>query len=267
MRCPPCGSGAWYDVHVGGRRGVSGQDAGARTGPPSPGPGQPSRADSSDRAYAALFARISEGTIRAGDRLFEQSLAADLGVSRTPVRDALKRLAAEGLVDIEPHRGAQVVSFTPEDVASLYALRAEFEPVAARLAVPTMSEPEVARLSDLAARMEQIVAGGTDAGGLTVLNNEFHAVFVEGAGSRHLSIALQALFRPAVVTKTFRTYDRRALERSMQHHAELVEAAAARDGEWAEAVMRAHILSARHTTALRRDDEPEDPSGRARIRP
>jgi DNA-binding GntR family transcriptional regulator len=214
-----------------------------------PDAGRPSRADSSERAYAALFARISDGEIRAGDRLFEQSLAQDLGVSRTPVRDALKRLAAEGLVDIEPHRGAQVVSLTPEDVASLYAMRAQFEPVAARLAVPTMSDADVEHLGDLAAQMERIVADGDDAGGLTSLNNAFHAVFVDRAGNRHLSIALQALFRPAVVTRTFRTYDRRALERSMQHHAELVEAAAARDGEWAEAVMRAHILSARHATA------------------
>lgn len=220
-----------------------------------PDAGRPSRADSSERAYAALFARISDGEIRAGDRLFEQSLAQDLGVSRTPVRDALKRLAAEGLVDIEPHRGAQVVSLTREDVAALYAIRAEFEPVAARLAVPTMSDDDVARLGDLAARMERIVADGDDAGGLTALNNAFHTVFVDGAGNRHLSIALQALFRPAVVTRTFRTYDRRALERSMQHHAELVEAAGARDGEWAEAVMRAHVLSARHATSAPREDE------------
>src|SRR5690606_36978944 len=70
---------------------------------------------------------------------------------------------------------------------------------------------------------------------------------------------LQALFRPAVVTRTFRTYDQRALERSMQHHAELVEAAAARDGQWAEAVMRAHILSARHATAPRQDEAPDAP--------
>lgn len=134
-------------------------------------------------------------------------------------------------------------------MAALYAVRAEFEPVATRLAVPLMTDEDVAHLADLSGRMEQIVDAGGDRGGLTALNNEFHAVFVERSGNRHLAIALQALFRPAVVTRTFRTYDERALQRSMQHHAELVEAAGARDGEWAEAVMRAHILSARHATA------------------
>lgn len=220
--------------------------------PPSSG-SQPSAADASERAYAALLSRISSGEIGAGERLFEQSLAQDLGLSRTPVRDALKRLAAEGLVDIEPHRGAQVISFTPEDVAALYSMRAEFEPVATRLAVPRMSDDDVQLLAELSERMERVVADGTDPGGLTALNNQFHAVFVEGSGNRHLSIALRALFRPAVVSRTFRTYTPRALERSMQHHAELVEAAAARDGEWAEAVMRAHVLSARHVTGPHQD--------------
>lgn len=212
--------------------------------------------DASERAYAALLARIADGQVSAGERLMEQSLARELGVSRTPVRDALKRLAAEGLVDIEPHRGAQVVSLTPEDVAALYAMRAEFEPVAARLAVPAMTDEDVNRLADLAARMERVVDQGEDPAALTSLNNDFHAVFVEGSGNRHLAIALQALFRPAVVTRTFRRYDRRALERSMRHHAELVDAAGARDGAWAEAVMRAHILSARHATSVAPEEGP-----------
>lgn len=139
-------------------------------------------------------------------------------------------------------------------MAALYAVRAEFEPVTTRLAVPLTTDEDVAHLADLSGRMEQIVDASGDRGGLTALNNEFHAVFVERSGNRHLAIALQALFRPAVVTRTFRTYDERALQRSMQHHAELVEAAAARDGEWAAAVMRAHVLSARHQTGPRTDD-------------
>ncbi|HET7799101.1 MAG TPA: GntR family transcriptional regulator [Humibacillus xanthopallidus] len=227
----------------------------------STGPADPTPTDASERAYTALLSRISAGEILAGERLFEQSLAEALGVSRTPVRDALKRLAAEGLVDIEPYRGAQVVSFTPEDVAALYAMRAEFEPVAARLAVPAMSDADVERLAELAEQMERIVTEQGDAGGLTALNNSFHAIFVEGSGNRHLSVALKALFRPAVVTRTFRQYNQRALQRSMQHHAELVEAASARDGEWAEAVMRAHILSARHAVEWRPDPGDEDAPG------
>lgn len=220
--------------------------------------------DASDRVYAELLTRISEGEFEAGERLFEQALARDLGVSRTPVRDALKRLAAEGLVDATPNKGAQLVSFTAEDTAALYDLRAHFEPVACRLAVPRLGEEDLAELEDLNARMQEIVLGGRDPAELTALNNAFHAVFVERCGNRHLAIALQALFRPAIVTRTFRQYDPRPLERSMQHHQELVEAARAGDGEWAEAVMRSHILAARHATGHPGDTDgrPGDADGR-----
>lgn len=211
-----------------------------------PDAGEQTTGDVSDRVYAELLARISEGEFAAGERLFEQPLAHELGASRTPVRDALKRLAAEGLVDITPNKGAQVVSFTAEDTAALYELRAQFEPVACRLAVPRLGEEDLNELEDLDARMQAIVAEGHDPAELTGLNNAFHAIFVERCGNRHLAIALQALFRPAVVTRTFRQYDPRSLERSMQAHQQLVEAARAGDGEWAEAVMRSHILSSRH---------------------
>lgn len=208
--------------------------------------GEQATGDVSDRVYAELLARISEGEFAAGERLFEQSLARQLGVSRTPVRDALKRLSAEGLVDTTPNKGAQVVSFTAEDASALYELRAQFEPVACRLAVPRLGKQDLNQLEDLDARMQEIVANGHDPAELTGLNNTFHAIFVERCGNRHLAIALQALFRPAVVTRTFRQYDPRSLERSMQAHRQLVEAARAGDGEWAEAVMRSHILSSRH---------------------
>lgn len=210
---------------------------------------EPASGDVSERVYTELLARISAGQFAAGERLFEQALARDLGVSRTPVRDALKRLAAEGLVDTTPNKGAQLISFTPEEMAGMYDLRAQFEPVATRLAVVRLDAEDVERLQELSDQMHRIVASGHDPGELTTLNNAFHAVFVERCGNRHLAIALQALFRPTIVTATFRRYDPRALERSMQHHRELVEAARAGDGEWAEAVMRSHILAARHASA------------------
>lgn len=84
---------------------------------------------------------------------------------------------------------------------------------------------------------------------MTRLNNAFHAVFIREANNRHLALAIKTLTRPVSVVRTFQAYSTRGLERSMRHHAELVEAARLGDGEWAEAVMRAHILSARHASA------------------
>ncbi|GAB3493017.1 GntR family transcriptional regulator [Flexivirga lutea] len=202
--------------------------------------------DAAERAYEAVLERIYDGRLAAGARLPEQALAADIGVSRTPVREAVRRLAAEGMVDVVPNRGAQVVSVTEKDNRELYTLRAELEPVAARLAVERMDASDLARLLDLHERMLDIVGSGHDRAELTSLNNAFHTLFIERCGNRHLGLAIGALMRPVLVTRTFRAYDHDSLLRSMRYHGDLITAARVRDGEWAEAVMRAHILSARH---------------------
>ena len=96
----------------------------------------PTPADADESPYARLRALIASGDVAPGSWLREAALAERLGVSRTPVREALNRLAAEGIVEISRNKGAQVVSFSPEDVAGLYDVRAGFEPHAALLAVP-----------------------------------------------------------------------------------------------------------------------------------
>lgn len=210
--------------------------------------------DAAERAYRAVLAMIVGGEAAEGTWLRETTLAEQVGVSRTPVRQALNRLAAEGAVELRPHRGAQVVSFSPEEMDSLFDLRARFEPLAARLAVDRLTPEHIEELAELAAQMESLVeAGDPDPQEMARLNNEFHAVFIREAGNRHLTIAIQTVIRPVFVARTFQTYSRHALERSMRHHAELIEAARLRDGEWAEAVMRAHILAARHAS----EGEPE----------
>lgn len=208
-------------------------------------------ASTGEGAYEQVRQLIAGGELPAGSWLREATLAERFGVSRTPIREALNRLAAEGLVEISKNKGAQVVSFTPDDVAGLYDVRAGFEPHAALLAVPRMTDDDVRELAALSARMEEVVrAGRLDE--LGALNAAFHGIFVDRCGNRHFATALQSLMRPAVVAHTFRQYTPEALQRSMNHHAELVAAAEARDGEWAEAIMRTHILAARNAAGARR---------------
>ncbi len=204
--------------------------------------------DVDETAYSQLRSMIASGGLQPGTWLREKTLAERIGVSRTPIREALNRLAAEGLVEIRRNQGAQVVSFTPDDIADLYDVRAGFEPRAALLSVPLLADADVEQLALLASRMEAAVrAGRLDE--ISALNSAFHGIFVARCGNRHLAIALNAILRPAVVAHTFRNYSPEALNRSMLHHAELVAAAKARDGEWAEAVMRVHILAARNATS------------------
>lgn len=202
--------------------------------------------DAADRAYFQVLSMITSGELGAGARVPEKALAEMAGVSRTPVRQALNRLGAEGVVELSKNRGAQVVSFSPEDIAALYEVRAQLEPQAVRLAVPRLSSEDLSELVRLSTEMEAVVGNESSPERLTLLNTSFHGVFLDRCGNRHLSSALHAVMRPAIVTRTFRQYNDRALKRSMLHHAELVEAAETGDSEWAEAIMRAHILSARH---------------------
>lgn len=210
-------------------------------------PGDPDAGDAAERAYQAVLALIVNGTAEDGTWLRETALAEQIGVSRTPVRQALNRLAAEGTVELYPRRGARVVAFSAEEMDSVIDLRARFEPLAAKLAVERSTADDVARLEELAVQMEDLAArGNPDPQRMMSLNNDFHAVFIQGSGNRHLTMAIQTISRPVLVVRTFRAYSEAALGRSMGHHAELVEAARVRDGEWAEAAMRAHILAARH---------------------
>lgn len=198
-------------------------------------------------AYHATLELILRGDVQEGERLREQSLAEIAGVSRTPVRQALNRLAAEGVVRLSRNRGAEVVSLTDEDTLALLEVRARFEPYAAALAVPRFTEGDLSHLTQVNDRMRTLVdSDDPQPIELSRLNNAFHAVFVQRCGNRHLSAAIHSLLMPATVARTFSRYSPGALQRSIQHHDEMVDAARAGDPSWAESVMRTHILAARH---------------------
>lgn len=217
---------------------------------------EPGWGAAADTAYDAILGLILRGEVQGGEPLREQSLARVAGVSRTPVRQALNRLAAEGVVRLSRHKGAEVVSLTDEDTLALLEVRARFEPYAASLAVPRLTEADLDHLTEVNDRMRALVAGD-DAQPLELgrLNNEFHAVFVHRCGNRHLATAINSFLMPATVARTFGRYSATALRRSIQHHDELVESSRAGDAAWAESVMRTHILAARHAYD-HRDETP-----------
>lgn len=203
--------------------------------------------ESAETAYNKILDLLLHGEAPAGGRLPENQLADLTGVSRTPVRQALNRLAAEGVVRLSRNRGAQVVNLTDDDARGLLDLRARFEPYATHLAVDHMTEEHLGRLAHLADQMERLIRSGEfNPVTLSRLNNEFHGTFIENCGNRYLGMALQSVMMPAMVARTFDRYTPESLERSMAHHAELIDAARVGDAEWAESVMRTHILAALH---------------------
>lgn len=195
-----------------------------------------------DKAYSGIRALILDGTLAAGEQLKEEELADRIGVSRTPIRDALRRLEAEFFVTRSDSQRSFVADQSVEDIDEIFTLRAMLEGhVAARAA--TVGGPE------LAAKLRKIVdsAGDpSDVDGFLDHNADFHAEVLAGAGSERLATMLARLVSQPIVHRTARNYDADQFERSLAEHRELVDAIDRGDAEWARSVMTSHIRRAFH---------------------
>lgn len=196
-------------------------------------------------AYEEIFKRIQQRSIAPGSYLREEALAQDLSISRTPVRQALRMLASEGVIEMIPNRGARVIEYTAENLVDSLEVRAQLEPLACRLAVPRFTRASIESGMRLCDEMEALTERDFDPVRLSSLNRDFHALFAHACGNAQLEAAIQAASRRAAVLHTFENYRRESLNRSMNHHREIIDAAAARESEWAESVMLSHLLAAR----------------------
>jgi len=207
---------------------------------------RPTGGRAAERAYATVRAAIVDGRYAPAARVTEQEVAAAAGVSRTPAREALRRLEAEGLIAFTPNHGAVVSVWSAEEAAELFELRALLEAHAARRAATRASAAQRAQLARLASEQAREAARKSpDRGRLAVLNRRFHQALAEAAASPLLSRTLATLLEATLLAAGGRARSARALVASAAQHGELVEALEAQDGEWAAALMRAHVLAAR----------------------
>jgi DNA-binding GntR family transcriptional regulator len=198
------------------------------------------------RVYDAIRNLIASGMFRGGEPLRESKLAELVGVSRTPVREALKRLAAEGIVELRPNRGAQLVAISSEETQAIFDVRCLLEPYLASRAASRVNDAQLMRMQELVEAMEETVSSDADRlDELAALNNEFHGQIIGAADARLAAGALAMAVRPPLVQRTFHRYSPEQLHRSQNHHRELLAAMRAGSPSWAEAVMRSHIEAAR----------------------
>lgn len=210
--------------------------------------GQPLPAQAAvDRVHAKLRQGILDGTYAQGTRLGEVDLADALGVSRTPVREALRRLGSEGLLSTLPNKGAWVRTWTGSELSDISDLRALLEGHAAARAAARVTDADIRSMNELVTRMETITEDGNapDIGLITELNGAFHGAIVTAAGNSLLPDLMNSLIQVPIVTHTYRLYSPERMRQSIRQHREVLDALAAGDSAWAEAAMRVHILSAR----------------------
>jgi DNA-binding GntR family transcriptional regulator len=209
-----------------------------------------------DRVYEQLRAGILHGGYPPGTRLGEAELAEVTGSSRTPVREALRRLQVEGLVEEHPHRGARVPAWTREDLEEIYDLRTLLEGFAVQRAATRIRPEELDRMEELCGLIERAARPGAhqDLDTVAELNAEFHGIVRAAAASTRLVTMLNAVVQLPLVVRTFHRYSGDDLARSCAHHRELVAALRRGDALWAQSVMRAHVRAAK-AVLLRTDGE------------
>lgn len=209
-------------------------------------------------AYHLIRRAIVEGAYPPGQRLVEQRLAEEHGLSRTPVREALRMLQAEGLVDFERNRGAAVRRLTVDDIADIYELRSRLEGYACERAAVRATDDQIDRMRVAADRfaahvdtLAEVTAVGSaqPAPGLfhdlTRWNDELHLTILEAASNERLTTTLFRTVDHPLVFQAFRRYDHGQLGRSALFHRLIQQALAAREGDRASRLMAEHVLQGR----------------------
>lgn len=186
---------------------------------------------------------IIDGRLAPGERLKEQELASELGLSRTPIREALAVLQAEGLVDMVPNRGASVRAHDAQDLDDLYRLRALLEGYTAGRAATRMADEDIDALGKSCERFEEVPDG--EVGDLVRENLFFHNLILEAAGSDRAVRLVRNVIELPLVYRSYVFYSLEQRRISAHYHRQITRAIRARDAERAELVMKEHIFEAR----------------------
>jgi DNA-binding GntR family transcriptional regulator len=193
--------------------------------------------------YRYVLQAIRDGRFRQGDRIREEDVATLLGVSRTPVREALRQLQSQGLIEFTAGRGAGIVELSGPQILELYAMREILDGAAARMAAEHATPAEISYLSHLLQEFSQ----SKDPARLAAVNIAFHRCIGEAAHNRYLMQSLDKLrdFLALLQGTTFSVKGRPTT--AAEEHRAIFEAIQARNPDAAEQAARSHIRSARST--------------------
>ncbi|MBI5439741.1 MAG: GntR family transcriptional regulator [Deltaproteobacteria bacterium] len=200
---------------------------------------------------------IRKGVLTKGQRVVEAELCAAVGVSRTPLREALRVLSSEGLIRLVPNKGAFVSEPSLDDVREMFEVMSILEGTCARMAAERMGTASLAKLERLHDKLEQHYARG-DRDGYIKKNNTFHELVQELTGNRILNGILNGLREKILLYRYRQIFEAKRFDESIHEHRDILSAFRNRDPEAAEALMKSHLV--RQGRALVRVYEANTPA-------
>jgi DNA-binding GntR family transcriptional regulator len=201
-----------------------------------------SRVSVSEAAYSAVKQVLLSSKYAPGGRVAIEELCQDLGVSRTPVFDALNRLEAEGLVHIIPRKGVYLVTLSEEKARDLYAVRESLEGMATKLAAKNVTDRQLDQLKKALDKQSSCLKEG-DTEGYASATIRFHNIIVEAAGNKTLERFLSAVYSQMEALRLRTLYLPTRLRHSFAEHQRIFQALLKRDPELCERVAREHIVA------------------------
>lgn len=198
------------------------------------------RGERSEHVYRCLRDAIQQGEFKSGQRVMEIEMAEWLKVSRTPVRDAIRRLESEGMLEHEPRNGLVVARLDRKAVMELYVMRETLEGTAARLCARHASDMEIQDLVDLVERERQIQG---DFHLLPAHNKRFHVAVHRGAHNRYLEKSLAGISDLGLLGASLMSLPHRT-QAAVEEHARIVDAIRRRDVDAADEAARSHVRAA-----------------------
>jgi DNA-binding GntR family transcriptional regulator len=202
----------------------------------------------SERAYRSLLDSIQQGTVKPGERMREVELANSLGISRTPIREALGRLINEGLLVNDPVKGLIIAELDHSEVNELYAMREVLEGTAARFAAQHASDVEISILFELVERDRGLAIDQPQS--LAANNRLFHDTLYRAAHNRYLVKTLNTLRETMALLGQTTLAKQGRSDKAIEEHLAIVNAIKCRDANAAEIAAREHIRAA-HRTRLK----------------
>lgn len=197
------------------------------------------------RVFSKIRADILSGKYKDHEELKEVAIGEELGVSRTPVREAFRQLELEGLIQIVPNKGAYVTGITAKDVQDIYMIRSLLEGLCARWATEHITEKQIEELEEVLLLSEFHLRKKSEgqAEQVTELDGKFHKILYEASNSRILEHVLSDFHKYVQMARAMSVGEKNRAEKSIQEHREILEAIKKQDGKLAEKLANRHILN------------------------